>query len=44
MVLDPVGHGCVTFNEDELHAATPAFVIFLWLVAALVQRTVWTCF
>jgi hypothetical protein len=43
-VLDPVGQRWATFTEDELHAVTPALVIFLWPVAALVQRMVWARF
>jgi hypothetical protein len=43
-VLDPFGQGCVTVNEDELQAVIWPLVTFLCPVAALAQRTVWTCF
>jgi hypothetical protein len=39
-MVDPVGHGWVTFREDELHAVIPAFVIFLWPVATFVHLAV----
>lgn len=44
MVLDPLGHGCVTFSEDALHEATWFLETFWCPVAVLVQRALWTCF
>lgn len=43
-MVDPFGHGRVTVKVDEVQAVTPAFVTFLWPVAALVHWTVWACF
>ena len=36
-IVDPFGHGCVTFKVDEPHAVTTFFVTFLCPVAAFVH-------
>jgi hypothetical protein len=40
-LLDPLGQGCVTLNEDELQAVIWSLVTSLCPIAARVQRTVW---